>query len=78
MAKTTKDSEKTIEKNLEYIGLDLNKIPTFIKNVSELNFRTSKSYDDTIYKVYKYINIKDIEILITPLDRLAELKKDIN
>ena len=54
MAKTTKDSEKTIEKNLEYIGLDLNKIPTFIKNVSELNFRTSKSYDDTIYKVYKY------------------------
>ena len=75
MAKTTKDSEKTIEKNLEYIGLDLNKIPTFIKNVSELNFRTSKSYDDTIYKVYKYINIKDIEILITPLDRLAELKE---
>lgn len=75
MAKTTKDSEKTIEKNLEYIGLDLNKIPTFIKDISELNFRTSKSYDDTIYKVYKYINIKDIEILITPLDRLAELKE---
>ena len=37
MAKTTKDLEKTLEKNLEYIGLDLNKIPTFLKKVDLLN-----------------------------------------
>ena len=30
MAKTTKDSEKTLEKNLEYIGLNLDKIPNFL------------------------------------------------
>ena len=75
MAKTTKDSEKTLEKNLEYIGLDLNKITTFLKQSEALNFRPSKSYDDTVYKVYKYINIKNIEILITPVDRLMELKE---
>ena len=49
MAKTTKETEKTIENNLEYIGLNLNKIPTFLKEHESLNFRPSKSYDDTIY-----------------------------
>ena len=75
MAKATKDSEKTVEKNLKYIGLDLEKIPSFYKQSEVLNFRPSKSYDDTVYKVYKYINIKDIEILITPADRLMDLKE---
>ena len=75
MPKATKESEKTIEKNLEYIGLNLNKLPTFLKECENLNFRPSKAYDDTIYKVYKYINIKDIELLITPTDRLTDLKE---
>ena len=75
MARTTKEAEKTIEKNLEYIGLKLNKLPTFLKQYESLNFRPSKSYDDKVYKVYKYINIKNIEILITPSDRLMELKE---
>lgn len=75
MPKSTKETEKTIENNLEYIGLNLNKLPTFLKECEELNFRPSKSYDDTIYKVYKYINIKNIEILITPTDRLTDLKE---
>ena len=75
MAKKTKEIEKTVEKNLEYIGLNLNKIPTFLKEHESLNFRPSKSYDDTTYKVYKYINIKNIEILISPTDRLTEIKE---
>ena len=73
-----KEVEKTIKKNLEYIGLNLNKIPTFLKEYEKLNFRPSKSYDDTIYKVYKYVNIKQIEILLTPLDRLTEIKEKYN
>ena len=75
MAKITKDTEKTIEKNMEYIGLNLDKLPTFLKQHESLNFRPSKSYDDTIYKVYKYVNIKEIEILISPSDRLMDLKE---
>ena len=75
MAKKTKETEKTIEENLEYIGLNLNRIPSFLKEHESLNFRPSKSYDDTIYKVYKYINIKNIEILISPTDRLTEIKE---
>ena len=75
MPRATKEAEKTMEKNLEYIGLNLNKIPTFLKSFESLNFRPSKAYDDTIYKVYKYINIKNIELLITPTDRLTDLKE---
>ena len=75
MAKTTKESEKTFEKNLKFIGLNLDKIPTFLKQNDSLNFRPSKSYDETVYKVYKYVNIKNIEILITPSDRLTDLKE---
>ena len=75
MAKNTKETESTIEKNLEYIGLKLNRIPAFLKEHDTLNFRPSKSYDDTIYKVYKYVNIKNIEILITPADRLMDIKE---
>ena len=75
MAKITKETEKTFEENLKYIGLNLNKIPTFLKKYEGLNFRPSKSYDETIYKVYKYVNIKEIEILITPENRLTDIKQ---
>lgn len=75
MAKTTKDFEEKFAKELEYIGLNLNRVPSFLKEYESLKFRPSKSYDDTIYKVYKYINIKNIEILITPTDRLSDIKE---
>lgn len=75
MAKITKETEKTFEENLKYIGLNLNKIPTFLKKYEGLNFRPSKSYDETIYKVYKYVNIKEIQILITPENRLTDIKQ---
>lgn len=75
MAKITKETEKTFEENLKYIGLNLNKIPTFLKKYEGLNFRPSKSYDETIYKVYKYVNIKEIEILITPENRITDIKQ---
>lgn len=75
MPRKTKESDQTLENNLEYIGLNLSKIPNFLKQYEGLNFRPSKSYDETVYKVYKYINIKEIQILITPCDRLTDIKE---
>ena len=73
---TTKtETENEVDNKLKYIGLNLNRIPAFLKEHESLNFRPSKSYDDTIYKVYRYVNIKNIEILITPRDRLTDLKE---
>jgi len=71
MPKTTKD----IEKKLEYIGLDIKNIPECLAKKETIKFRADRLYDDTSYKIYKYIDIKDIEIFITPSDRLEELNQ---
>ena len=75
MPRKTKESDQTLENNLEYIGLNLSKAPNFLKQYESLNVRPSNSYDETVYKVYKYINIKEIQILITPCDRLTDIKE---
>lgn len=62
-----------LREKVDYIGFDLEKVPEFLKNFEPLNYRVPKVYDETTYKVYKYVNVKDIEILITPKDRLDEL-----
>ena len=63
-------SEKIIDK-LKYIGLDLGNIPEFIKDFKELDYRPSKYNDEHLYKVYKYIDISNIQILLTPTNRLS-------
>lgn len=60
---------------VNYIGFELEKVPEFLKKFEPLNYRVPKVYDETTYKVYKYVKIKDIEILITPRDRLDELEE---
>ena len=75
MAKTTNENKKIIEQKLEYIGLNLNRIPKFLTEFEPLNFRPLKSYDEKVYKVYKHVNVQDIEILVTPTDRLTDLKE---
>ena len=76
MAKNTDVDKELIKEKLEYIGLDLNKVPKFLKEYEPLNFRPVRAYNQTTtYKVYKHINVQDIEILITPSDRLTDLKE---
>ena len=62
-----------LREKVDYIGFELEKVPEFLKEFEPLNYRAPKVYDETTYKVYKYINVKDIEILITPKDRLDDL-----
>ena len=73
MTKNIEDSQ--IQQKLKYIGLNLNRIPKFLKEYEDISYRASKMYDETNYKIYKYIDIDDIEILITPTDRLDDLSK---
>ena len=75
MSRITNENKKQIQEKLDYIGLDLNKIPRFLKQFNALDFRATRSYDDKLYKVYKYVNVQDIEILVTPTDRLTDLKE---
>ena len=70
-----KETQENIGKKLEYIGLDLDKIPASIKNFAPLDFRIPKFYDEKQYRQYRYVPIKDIQILLTPANRLDELEE---
>lgn len=72
MSKITKED---LIKKLEYIGLDLNEIPNFLQEVVPLNFRPTNTYDEKKFKVYRYVPINKIQILLSPTDRTIELKE---
>lgn len=74
MSKKTEDNENLKEK-LSYLGLNLARIPKILKDFTDFEFRPTKAYDETSYKVYKHIEVNDIEILLTPTDRLTDLNK---
>ena len=74
MLNNTEDTEN-LEEKLKYLGLNLARIPKILKQFESLNFKSSKSYDETSYKVYKHIQIGDIEILLTPTDRLTDFNQ---
>ena len=69
------DKEKVIKEKLEYIGLNLERVPKFLKEFTPFSFRPSKAYDDMSYKVYQYVDVTQIQILLTPTDRLTNLSE---
>lgn len=73
--KGTTENLNILRDKINYIGFELEKVPEFLKEFEPLNYRVPKVYDETTYKVYKYVKVKDIEILITPKDRLDELSE---
>ena len=58
---------------LEYIGLDLDNIPKELINIEPIHF--SDFSNSNTYKVYEYVSVHDLEILVTPLDRTADLRE---
>ena len=56
------DKNENIQEKLDYLGLDLDKIPKQLLKYEPLNFRISKFYDENHYRQYRYIPIKDITI----------------
>ncbi len=75
MPKRIVEKNETIKEKLEYLGLDLNKIPKNIKQYKPLEFRIPKFYDEKQYRQYRYIPIKDIQILLSPTNRLDEIEE---
>lgn len=61
---------ENIKKKLQYLSLDLNKIPDSIKEFEPLNFRPSRIYTETKHRQYRYVSVKEIEILLSPTNRL--------
>lgn len=68
----TKEKEIILE-NLKYIGLDIKNIPDFLMNYHDVKYNPEKVVEQSEFKVYKYINLKDIQILITPVNKSANI-----
>lgn len=69
-----KNDKKMIEK-MNYIGLDFDNIPEDIRKTKTLDFRITKFYYEKQYRQYKFIPVKDIQILLTPTNRLDSLEE---
>ena len=75
MPRKKKEVIEGISDKLEYLGLDLDKIPEKFKKFEPLEFRVPKFYDEKQYRQYRYIDIKDIQILLSPTNRLEDLNE---
>lgn len=59
--------------NLKYLGLNLENVPDFLMNYKDVDYKPTRAYEQTDFKVYKYISLKDIQILLTPTNRLNNI-----
>lgn len=60
---------------LNYIGLNIDKIPKDLKG-KKPQYSTAKAFDNSaLYKVYKRIPVKSIEILVSNTDRTTDIKE---
>lgn len=67
------NEKNLILENLNYIGLDLENVPDFLMDYKDVDYKPTRAYEQTDFKVYRYINLKDIEILLTPTNRLNNI-----
>ena len=74
MAKTEKVGTN-IKDKVEYLGLNFKRVPKALIATDNPEFKILKGYDEKQYKQYKFIKIKDIDILLTPTHRLDNLKE---
>ena len=73
MPTSTNDELQIIEEKLKIIGLDLNNVPNFLKTEEKIENMPIAEYDEKTYKVYKYIPISKIDIIITKSNRLDSI-----
>lgn len=78
MAKITDEDKNNFKKNLEYLGLNLDKIPKALLDFKPLGFSPSNTYNDNEHKIFKCVPINQIYILLTPKNRLDPIKEKYN
>lgn len=67
------NEKNLILENLNYIGLDLEDVPDFLMDYKDVDYKPTRAYEQTDFKVYKYISLKNIQILLTPTNRLNSI-----
>lgn len=75
MSEETNEEIENLNEKLDYIGLDFDNIPDFLKNKEIVDFRPIKTYVDDTYRVYKYVSINDIQIMFTQANRMNSIEE---
>lgn len=75
MPRRKKEKIEGISDKIEYLGLNLDKIPEIFKKFEPLEYRVQRLYDEKQYRQYRFIPIKDIQILLSPTNRLNDLSE---
>lgn len=70
-----KISKGDLQKKLDYLNLDLDNIPGEVIDHEPLNFNVSRLNNDKDHRVFRFVPIDKIEILITPTLRTDPLKE---
>ena len=70
-----KDTNGDLISKLKFLGLDLENIPEYLKDFSPLNFNISRLNNDKDHRVYRYVPIDKIEILLTASLRSDDIKE---
>ena len=69
------DRTQEMKEKLEYIGLNLEEIPETLKLVEDLQFRPNTGFDEKKYRQYRFVSPKEIQILLSPTNRLDDIKE---
>ena len=60
---------------LNFLGLDIENVPEYLKDFNPLNFNISRLNNDKDHRIYRYVPIDEIEILVTPSLRSDDIRK---
>ena len=69
------DKTQEMKEKLEYIGLNLEEIPETLKLVEDLKFSPNTGFDEKKYRQYRFVSPKEIQILLSPTNRLDDIKE---
>ena len=70
------EDENKFKEKLDFIGLNIEKLPKFLSNSEPLEFGVSgANNEDNEHRIFKYIPIQDVQILISPTNRLHTIKE---
>ena len=63
-----------LQKKLQYLNLDLENVPNEIVDYQPLNFNVSRLNNDKDHRIFRFVPIDKIDILISPCLRTDSLK----
>ena len=71
-----KELKNDLTSKLKYLGLDLNHIPEYLYDFHPLEFNVSRLNNDKDHKVFRFVPIDKIEILLTPTLRSDSVREN--